>query len=69
MSVNALNLANGADLLQALPQTPGAAPAAVKTDASTAALKTAKTEAQLNAASVLDLGSPATSPNVLNVYG
>jgi hypothetical protein len=67
MAVTGISLANGADLLQRLVDLGGQAPAAAA-QTTAAALKIAKTEAQLSEASVLGGGSPDTSGTLLNTY-
>ncbi len=67
MAVNGISQANGADLLQRLVESGGQAPAAPAQNTD-AALKIAKTEAQLSEASVLGGGAPETSGTLLNTY-
>ena len=67
MAVNGISQANGADLLQRLVESGGQTPAAAAQNTA-ATLKIAKTEAQLNEASVLGGGTPDTSGTLLNTY-
>ena len=66
MSVNALSLANGADLLQRLQQGSGQPTGAAQNPND--ALQTAVQEAKLSEASVADGGDPVTSGSLLNTY-
>jgi len=65
MSVNAINQANGADLLNLYSQATGQVPANAVT-ATTDVLKKALVEAQLSASEVL-AGSPPETGTLLNV--
>jgi hypothetical protein len=67
MAVNGISQANGADLLQKLVESGGQAPAAAAQNTD-AALKIAKTEAQLSETCVLGGGAPDTSGTLLNTY-
>ena len=68
MSVNALSLANGADLLDRYQQANGLGPAAGAAQNTGEALQTAVQEAKLSEASVADGGDPVTSGSLLNTY-
>ena len=68
MSVNALSLANGADLLQRFQQANGKGLSAGAAQSTADALQTAVQEAKLSEASVADGGDPVTSGSLLNTY-
>lgn len=67
MSVNALSLANGADLLR-FQQANGRSASAGSAQNTSDALQTAVQEAKLSEASVADGGDPVTSGSLLNTY-
>lgn len=67
MSVNGINQANGADLLQLYAQSTGGS-AAVAMSASMKALKTAIAEAQISEAAILGGDSGSSTGNNLNLF-
>ena len=66
MSVNALSLANGADLLQRFQQATGQPTGGAQSTSD--ALQTAVQEAKLSEAAVADGGDPLSSGSLLNTY-
>lgn len=66
--MNAISQANGADLLQRLMDATGQTQGAQPPQNTADTLKTAKTEAQLNEASVIGGGTPDTTGTLLNTY-
>ena len=67
MSVSALTLANGADLLNLLNQSTGQTPAGTAVTASVDVLKKAIAQAQLSESQIVSGGSP-DSGSQLNVF-
>jgi len=68
MSLNALTLANGVDLLQRYEQTGGQSAAAGEPRNTKELLVTAVKETQMSESSVADGGDPSNSGSLLNTY-